>query len=151
MYQNPYLYQNPYGNTQQYQSPYGNMMNNQQVPFQQQPQAPIPNMQPQMQSNIEYVSGIEGAKALILPPNTQRLVLDSDNKYFYIKSTDMQGKPTLRRFKYSDVEENAPTEKVSLPEYVPLADFNSLLEEFDSLKKEFEKLKKTDVKENKSK
>ena len=80
MYQSPYGQQNPYFN-----NPYANVQNNQQAYQQQQPQMQNPQPTMQMQSNIEYVNGIEGAKALILPPNAQKIVLDSDNAFFYIR------------------------------------------------------------------
>ena len=97
----------------------------------------------QMQSNIEYVNGIEGAKAFILPPNTQKLLLDSDNAFFYIKTTDMQGKPTVKRFRYIDVdsEQSQPKQEQPQVSYVTLEQFTDLLENFDALKKEFEKMK----------
>ena len=140
MYQSPYGQQNPYFN-----NPYANGQNNQQ-PYQQ-PQPQMQNPQPtmQMQSNIEYVNGIEGAKAFILPPNTQKLLLDSDNAFFYIKTTDTQGKPSVRRFRYIDIdaEQQAQPQRQEQPQdnYVTLQQFTDLLQNFDDLKKEFEKLK----------
>lgn len=151
MYPNQYQ---PYGNL--YQSPYGQppfynayaALQNGQQNFPQ-PQQQVQNTQPQpqqqvvMQSNIEYVNGIEGAKALILPPNAQKMLLDSDNPFFYIKTTDMQGKPTVRRFKYTDVDAEESNEKKETPkiDYVTLEQFEELLDNFDTLKKEFDKMK----------
>ena len=140
MYQSPYGQQNPYFN-----SPYTNVQNNQQPFQQQQPQMQNPQPTMQMQSNIEYVNGIEGAKAFILPPNTQKLLLDSDNAFFYIKTTDTQGKPSVRRFRYIDIdaEQQAQPQRQEQPQdnYVTLQQFTDLLQNFDDLKKEFEKLK----------
>lgn len=140
MYQSPYGQQNPYFN-----NPYANVQNNQQPYQQQQPQMQNPQPTMQMQSNIEYVNGIEGAKAFILPPNTQKLLLDSDNAFFYIKTTDTQGKPSVRRFRYIDIdaEQQAQPQRQEQPQdnYVTLQQFTDLLQNFDDLKKEFEKLK----------
>ena len=150
MYQNPTyqpytgMYQSPYGQLNPYfNNPYASMQNNQQSYQQQQPQMQNPQPTMQMQSNIEYVNGIEGAKAFILPPNTQKLLLDSDNSFFYIKTTDTQGKPTVKRFKYVDVdaEQNTPKQDKPQEDYVTLQQFTDLLQNFDELKKEFEKLK----------
>jgi hypothetical protein len=150
MYQNQYnpygtMYQNPYGQPPYYNA-YANLQNNQQNFQQPQQQVPNPQVQPQtplVQSNIEYVNGIEGAKALILPPNAQKMLLDSDNTFFYIKTTDMQGKPSVKRFRYIDVdaEQNPPKQEEPTTAYVTLEQFTDLLENFDNLKKEFEKLK----------
>ena len=142
MYQSPYGQQNPYFN-----NPYANGQNNQQ-PYQQ-PQPQMQNPQPtmQMQSNIEYVNGIEGAKAFILPPNTQKLLLDSDNAFFYIKTTDTQGKPSVRRFKYIDIdaEQQAEMQKQEpqqpQPLYVTLQQYQEVLDTLDTIKKELDKLK----------
>jgi hypothetical protein len=159
MYQNQYnpygtMYQNPYGQPPYYNA-YANFQNNQQN--YQQPQQQVPNPQaqqqtPLVQSNIEYVNGIEGAKALILPPNAQKMLLDSDNAFFYIKTTDMQGKPTVRRFRYIDVdaEQNPPKEEPK-ENYVTSAQFYELLDKFNELKQEFDKMKKSQPKEDKSK
>jgi hypothetical protein len=125
------------------------LQNNQQNFQQAQPQVQTPQPQPQqqvpIQSNIEYVNGIEGAKAFILPPNTQKLLLDSDNSFFYIKTTDTQGKPSVRRFRYIDIdaEQQAQPQRQEQPQdnYVTLQQFTDLLQNFDDLKKEFEKLK----------
>ena len=140
MYQSPYGQQNPYFN-----NPYANVQNNQQPYQQQQPQMQNPQPTMQMQSNIEYVNGIEGAKAFILPPNTKKLLLDSDNAFFYIKTTDTQGKPSVRRFRYIDIdaEQQAQPQRQEQPQvdYVTLQQFTDLLQNFDDLKKEFEKLK----------
>lgn len=138
MYQSPYGQQNPYFN-----NPYANVQNNQQPYQQQQPQMQSPQPTMQMQSNIEYVNGIEGAKAFILPPNTQKLLLDSDNAFFYIKTTDTQGKPSVRRFRYIDVDAEQAPPKQDEPkvDYVTLDQFADLLQNFDDLKKEFEKMK----------
>ena len=152
MYQNPYQMQfmppYPYGQT--LRGNYGNERDfySQQMNAQQQQQQNMyaPQQAPmQMQSNIEYVNGIEGAKAFILPPNTQKLLLDSDNAFFYIKTTDTQGKPSVRRFRYIDIdaEQQAQSQRQEQPQdnYVTLQQFTDLLQNFDDLKKEFEKLK----------
>ena len=109
MYQNPYQMQfmppYPYGQT--LRNTYGNERDfySQQMNAQQQQNMYAPQQAPmQMQSNIEYVNGIEGAKAFMLPPNAQKLLLDSDNPFFYIKTTDQQGKPVVKRFKYIDID-----------------------------------------------
>lgn len=155
MYQNPpyqpytSMYQSPYGQPPYYNA-YATLQNNQQnfPQPQQQPQnaQPQPQQQVPIQSNIEYVNGIEGAKAFILPPNTQKLLLDSDNPFFYIKTTDLQGKPSVRRFKYIDIdaEQQAEMQKQEpqpQPLYVTLQQYQEVLDTLDTLRKELDKLK----------
>ena len=145
MYQSPYGQQNPYFN-----NPYANVQNNQQPYQQQQPQMQNPQPTMQMQSNIEYVNGIEGAKAFILPPNTQKLLLDSDNAFFYIKTTDAQGKPSVRRFRYIDIEaeqqaqakmQEQQAKAQEQPLYVTMQQYQEVLDTLDTLRKELDKLK----------
>ena len=152
MYQQPYQMQfmppYPYGQT--LRGNYGNERDfySQQMNAQQQQNMYAPQQQPmQMQSNIEYVNGIEGAKAFILPPNTQKLLLDSDNSFFYIKTTDMQGKPTVKRFRFIDVdaEQQAQPQKQEpqqpQPLYVTIQQYQEVLDTLDTMRKELDKLK----------
>ena len=151
MYQQPYQMQfmppYPYGQT--LRNTYGNERDfySQQMNAQQQQNMYAPQQQPMpIQSNIEYVNGIEGAKAFILPPNTQKLLLDSDNAFFYIKTTDTQGKPSVRRFRYIDIdaEQQAEMQKQEpqpQPLYVTIQQYQEVLDTLDTLRKELDKLK----------
>lgn len=151
---NPYgsMYQNPYGQPPYYNA-YANLQNNQQNFQQPQQQVPNPQAQPQtplVQSNIEYVNGIEGAKALILPPNAQKMLLDSDNPFFYIKTTDMQGKPTVKRFKYVDVdaEQAQPKEETPSVKYATMEQLGQLSDRLNDLSKDIERMKNANKKED---
>ena len=84
---------------------YGNPMLNQQYPanmnssFNRFQTFPQPMNQPDM--GIKWVQGIEGAKAYQLMPNSNAMLLDSDNDgIFYIKVSDNVGMCTLRTFNY---------------------------------------------------
>lgn len=91
-------------------------------------------------SNIEYVNGIEGAKALILPPNSTKLVLDSDSKQFFIKTTDQTGRPSIKTYSYTDIESETK-QNVVTDNFVTMDQFSSLFDDFKSLKTEFNKFK----------
>lgn len=154
---NPYgsMYQNPYGQPPYYNA-YANLQNNQQSFQQPQQQVPNPQAQPQtplVQSNIEYVNGIEGAKALILPPNAQKMLLDSDNPFFYIKTTDMQGKPTVKRFRYVDVdaEQAQPKEETPKVKYATMEQLGQLSDRLNDLSKDIERMKNANKKEDRPK
>lgn len=98
-------------------------------------------MQPSAQSGaIEYVNGIEGARAYFMQPNSTKLLLDSDNQFFYIKKSDMQNKATIKVYSYMEVDSDIPKTReqkteIDLSAYVKKKDF-------DSLKKLVEKLAK---------
>lgn len=55
------------------------------------------------QNGITWVQGIEGAKAFQLMPNSNALLMDSENDgIFYIKVCDNVGMCSLRTFKYEE-------------------------------------------------
>ena len=113
--------QNPYM-AQRYTQPYQQMF---------QPQQPVAK-----QTNIEYVNGVAGAKALMLMPNSTHLVLDSEGSYFYIKTTDIDGKPFLKRFKYEEVDENGlSVVQRNAEQAKPTPEYATIQEVRDSLQK----------------
>lgn len=64
---------------------------------------------PMQNNSITWVQGIEGAKAFQLMPNSNIVLMDSDNEgIFYIKVSDNVGMCNLRVFKYEEIN-NAPT------------------------------------------
>ena len=79
-------------------------------------------------NNIIKVSGMDGAKAYQLPPNSFVVLLHDSEDVMYIKSTDGAGFPTIRTFTF--------TEKKEEPAAAPSsADFITR-EEFEAFKKE---------------
>lgn len=58
-------------------------------------------------NGIQWVQGVEGAKAFQLQPNSNAILMDSENDgIFYIKVSDNVGMCTLRTFKYTEVTTN---------------------------------------------
>lgn len=58
----------------------------------------------QQQTNITFVNGIEGAKAFQLSPNSNALLMDSDNSKFYVKSTDNLGVAKVTSYSFTEDE-----------------------------------------------
>lgn len=83
--------------------------------------------QPQ-NNGINWVQGIEGAKAYQLMPNSNALLLDSEiDGRFYIKVSDNVGMCTLRLFDYVEVtEQQTPTTDMS--QYVRKDELQSLIQ-----------------------
>lgn len=50
------------------------------------------------------VNGIEGARAYQIGAGSQAALFDSNNDIFYIKSNDACGFPTIRVFKFEEVQ-----------------------------------------------
>jgi hypothetical protein len=79
------------------------------------------NFQPTQMSgtNLIRVTGIDGAKAYTMPPNSVVPLFDDQNDILYVKSTDGAGFPTIRTFAFSPIENIKPeqTEYVSRSEF----------------------------------
>ena len=78
------------------------------------------NYQRPQTNGINWVQGIEGAKAYQMMPNSNTLLLDSENDgIFYIKVSDNVGMCNLRTFKYEEIGEQPKTSTpVNLDNYV---------------------------------
>lgn len=60
-----------------------------------------------MQQSMQLirVTGMDGAKAYQMPPNSVVPLFDADNDIMYVKSTDGAGFPTIRAFAFQPVED----------------------------------------------
>ena len=63
-------------------------------------------MQPGMQPI--RVTGMDGAKAYRMPPNSVVPPFDADNDIMYVKSTDGAGFPAIRAFAFQPIENPTP-------------------------------------------
>lgn len=111
-----------------------NNMNNQMYSFQPMGNNPYFNkyIQPQTPTNgINWVQGIEGAKAYQLPPNSNIVLLDSDNAgVFYIKTSDNVGMCNLRIFSYVETTGQATTqqtESIDMSQFVTRSELDEIL------------------------
>lgn len=83
---------------------------------------------------IVPVDGIEGAKAYPLGPSCRAPLFDKNNDIFYIKSTDANGFPTIKQYKF---EEEVLVDIQNTGNGVALDDIRSLIrEELSSIKEE---------------
>ena len=81
---------------------------------------------PRTTNSINWVQGIEGAKAFQLMPNSNCMMLDSEQEgIFYIKTSDNVGMCNLRIFKFEEVTEKQT--KPNLDEYVKKSELEALL------------------------
>jgi len=95
-------------------------MNNFQYPYNQMYQKPQTN-------GIVWVQGIEGAKAYQLVPNSNAILMDSENDgRFYIKVSDNVGMCNLRTFSYTEVT-STPVKQVDMSEYVTRKELENAL------------------------
>lgn len=85
------------------------------------PMAPIPQQQTAL--GLIQVTGLEGAKAYPMNPNTEVALFDGNRDVFYIKRTDAGGYPTIQAYQFAPVQEDANTQT---PEYVTRQEFEEL-------------------------
>ena len=76
-------------------------------PMMTQPQMPqIGTQQPV--NGLTRVTGMEGAKAYQMPPNSVVALFDDAADIFYVKSTDGAGFPTIRTFEFYEHKQDIP-------------------------------------------
>ena len=75
---------------------------------------------------LTRVTGIDGAKAYQMPPNSTVALFDNNEDLMYIKITDGAGFPTIRTFTFSEVLSNSTS---SNSDYITRDEFNKLKEE----------------------
>ena len=90
MYTSPGFYQSPY--TQPTQNPYMDRLAQMQPP-------------PQSRDGLIRVTGMEGARAYQMPPNSAVALFDGGQDVFYVKTTDGAGFPTIRAYSFQPMEQ----------------------------------------------
>ena len=84
--------------------------------------------QPQQNNGINWVQGIEGAKAFQMLPNSNAILLDSENDgKLYIKVCDNVGMCSLRKFQYAEITDEPIQSNVDLSEYVKKSELENLI------------------------
>ena len=106
---------------------YPNMMNAQQT-YQAFQNPYAMNMTPQTPTTLTRVTGIDGAKAYQMTPNSTVALFDNNEDIMYIKTTDGAGFPTIRTFAFNEVVANNHTAPENV-DYVTRDEFNKLKEE----------------------
>ena len=80
-------------------------------------------------SSIIWVQGIEGAKAYQLMPNSNCVLMDSDNDgIFYVKISDNIGMCKLRVFKYEEINNTPNNTQIDTSQFVTRDELNKVLE-----------------------
>lgn len=97
----------------------------------------------------------EEVQAQILPPNSQMIAIDSEKPYFYIKSVDSLGRPTLDVFKFEKVDESKEKSpevnyltRDDLMEFVTKQEFENFMNECKEIKRVLAMGKKHEEKNN---
>ena len=110
MYTSPGFYQSPY--TQPAQNPYMDRLAQMQPP-------------PQPRDGLIRVTGMDGARAYQMPPNSAVALFDGGQDVFYVKTTDGAGFPTIRAYSFQPMEQ---AQAMGSTEYVTRDEFEQLKE-----------------------
>lgn len=83
------------------------------TPFQSYPQATggfgFPSFQQSQTINqVQYVNGMESAKAYSLRPNESAILMDNNNPIFYHVQADASGYRTIKAYQFQEVHEDKP-------------------------------------------
>lgn len=87
---------------------------------------PSPTYRQQPVNNLIRVTGIEGAKAYQLPPNSDAVLFDGNDAVFYVKTTDGAGFPTIRKFVFE--ESSIETVSQDTTQFISRNEFNDAIE-----------------------
>lgn len=93
------------------------------------PSVNYPTMAAQPIQGLVKVTGLEGAKAYQMPPNSAMPLFDANSDIMYVKTTDGAGFPTIKQFAFCPVD---VTDKTEI-EYVQRPEFDKLVEEVKEL------------------
>jgi len=71
------------------------------------------------------VKGKNGATTFSLGPNSRIPLFDEENDIFFIKTTDANGEPTIRMFKFEEIKDEEYPEK-----YLTIEKFDDYMKDF---------------------
>lgn len=80
-------------------------------------------------NGLVSVTGMEGAKAYQLPPNSSMPLFDANEDMLYVKTTDAAGYPTIRAFSFAPIQQ----EQEQQADFVPRSEFDALVEKVNKL------------------
>lgn len=81
-------------------------------------------------NGLVSVTGIDGAKAYQLPPNSKMPLFDEKDDVLYLKTTDAAGYPTVKTFKFEPIEQ---TQGYPAQDYVTRDEYNELCERLKAI------------------
>lgn len=85
------------------------------------------------QNNLIRVTGIDGAKAYQMSPNSSVALFDSESDIMYVKTTDGAGFPTIRTFRFEPIEDVPKAQDA----YITRDEFDALKQEVEEYGKQF--------------
>lgn len=113
MFNSPYQMPTAYNPVMNYQQQIAQLQSQMSTQPQQQMQIPV--------NNLIRVTGLDGAKAYTMSPNSVVPLFDDQNDVLYVKSTDGAGFPTIRTFAFTPIETAKPQQEQT--DYISRTEF----------------------------
>jgi hypothetical protein len=92
-----------------------------------------PSQAPAAPVDLIRVTGMEGARAYQMPPNSRAPLFDDTDDIVIFKTTDGAGFPSYRRARLAWIDDTQPAQPVNV-DYVTRAEFEELKEAFENAK-----------------
>lgn len=123
----------PYGYQNYVQPTFGQQSYMQQNPYMQPNYPTQPGQQPL--DMFIRVSGDNGARAFVMKPNSAVPLFHESADFFYAKTTDGAGFPTVRKFKFKEVpmDDEAQAVRADMTGFATVDDVKRLEDKFDRL------------------
>lgn len=90
-----------------------------------------PYMSANSRNTIQWVNGIEGAKAYSVFPNSNVMLMDSNRSRFYIKTADANGMCAIKIYDFQEVTDTPTSTATPAPDlsnYVTREELNKILD-----------------------
>lgn len=100
-------------------------------------QSQMPQIAPQPPVNgLTRVTGMDGAKAYQMPPNSVAALFDDASDIFYVKSTDGAGFPTIRVFDFFEHKQDqvVPQQTMNTENFATKQELQNLQGQLEELK-----------------
>lgn len=78
-------------------------------------------------TDLNAVNGDDGAKQFSMRPNSRVALFDVNDDILYIKQTDSNNYPTIRKYRFTEIVETPPVNNTQ--QYVTIEEFNKFREE----------------------
>lgn len=95
------------------------------MPFNTNPYSMLFQQTAQTPERLKRIKGLEGAKSFSMVPNSEVVLFEEDDDVMYVKTTDANNFPTLRKFRFTE----EPLEVPNSTQYVTIEMFNQFKEE----------------------
>lgn len=85
-------------------------------------------------NGLTRVTGMDGAKAYQMPPNSVVALFDGNDDIFYIKTSDGAGFSTIKQFRFFPLEDQVQQPQISTTDFATKQELQNLQQEIEQVK-----------------